>query len=366
MRIYKKENVYEAAIKRLEYIYDEFEIVIVAMSGGKDSTVTMELAYEVAKSKGRLPIKVMFLDQEAEWEATEKYIERSFLRDGIEPYWFQFPFKLFNSSSYADDWLTCWDDTQVEKWVHPKNPISIQKNIFKTDRFKDLFPLLGTAIADGKPYAFLSGMRANESGVRRLAITRAPYHKNITWSSMHGKVGTMFYPIYDWGVDDVWIAIQRFGWDYNTIYDQMYRYGEPIRKMRCSSLIHETSAEHSLVLLQEIEPHTYERLAARIGGVDTYSKLMKDVRVHKLPPAFATWREYCYYLYQALLTPEGKLGFDKLMRGKTFQSVQGDDNFWNDLAIQMQANDYTGTKMTNTMTAYTHKLSVGKRQKHEA
>jgi predicted phosphoadenosine phosphosulfate sulfurtransferase len=355
MKIYSKVNVWDSALERMSMVFDNFETVLVFVSGGKDSTVLMELALETARQKNRLPLKVAFLDQEAEWEATEQYIEKTFLREGIEPYWFQFPFRLFNSSSYTDDWLTCWDPEQEDKWVHPKNVMSIKKNIFGTDRFKDLFPMLASTIFDGKPYAALSGMRAQENGIRRLAVTRAPYFKGVTWSSMHGPHGTLFYPIYDWAVDDIWIAMSRNKWAYNTIYDSMYQYGESIRKMRCSSLIHETGAEHSLILLQEIEPKTYERLAARIGGVDTYSKLMGDIRQYKLPSAFATWKEYCAYLHDTILTPQGREGFDKLVKKKDFIENAADDGFWKDVAIQMQANDYTGTKMENMLRAYTHR-----------
>src|SRR4030066_168769 len=93
MKIYKKTNVWDAARERMIMIFDEFETVIVFVSGGKDSTVLMELALQAAREKNRLPLKVAFLDQEAEWESTEKYIERTFLREGIEPYWFQVPFR---------------------------------------------------------------------------------------------------------------------------------------------------------------------------------------------------------------------------------------------------------------------------------
>jgi predicted phosphoadenosine phosphosulfate sulfurtransferase len=63
---YGNKTVYEMALERIEYIFDEFENVSVNFSGGKDSTVTLNLALTVAEKKGRLPLKVMFIDQEAE------------------------------------------------------------------------------------------------------------------------------------------------------------------------------------------------------------------------------------------------------------------------------------------------------------
>jgi len=70
MKIYSKQTVYEAALDRIRFIFDEFPNVIVGVSGGKDSTVVFQLALIVAREKNRLPLKTMFLDQEAEWQAT--------------------------------------------------------------------------------------------------------------------------------------------------------------------------------------------------------------------------------------------------------------------------------------------------------
>ena len=74
MRIYLADNVVEAGLKRIERLFNEFPNVIVSFSGGKDSTVTLALAYKVAKKLNRLPLKVMWLDQEAEWQVYSRYI----------------------------------------------------------------------------------------------------------------------------------------------------------------------------------------------------------------------------------------------------------------------------------------------------
>ena len=50
-RFYQKQNVYEAAKERRAFLYDEFDEVIVSISGGKDSSVIYHLAMEVAREK---------------------------------------------------------------------------------------------------------------------------------------------------------------------------------------------------------------------------------------------------------------------------------------------------------------------------
>ena len=59
MKYYSKANVYEEAKNRIKYLYENFDIVFVCSSGGKDSTVCFHLALEVAGSLNKLPVKVM-------------------------------------------------------------------------------------------------------------------------------------------------------------------------------------------------------------------------------------------------------------------------------------------------------------------
>ncbi len=55
MIFYSDKNVYEAALERFRYIFREFygkRKIVVTMSGGKDSTVVLNLAHEVMKEMG--------------------------------------------------------------------------------------------------------------------------------------------------------------------------------------------------------------------------------------------------------------------------------------------------------------------------
>ena len=63
-------SVYDGAVERLNWVFDQFDHVVVAWSGGKDSTVLVELATRIAAQKGKLPLRVFWIDQEAEYETT--------------------------------------------------------------------------------------------------------------------------------------------------------------------------------------------------------------------------------------------------------------------------------------------------------
>jgi predicted phosphoadenosine phosphosulfate sulfurtransferase len=62
-------DVYTLALERMAYVYDNFDHVAVAFSGGKDSTAVINVALEVAHSDPRferhLPLRAIFWDEEA-------------------------------------------------------------------------------------------------------------------------------------------------------------------------------------------------------------------------------------------------------------------------------------------------------------
>jgi len=297
-------TVWDAALNRIRWLFDEFDNrVSVFTSGGKDSTVVTELAAIVNAERGLPPLKVKFLDQEAEYQATVDYLRTLVDRPDIDLDWYQVPFRLFNATSHTSQWNMCWDPAEEGNWIRDKEPTAITENVWTyrngtpVDRFKDLLKELNP-----KGVAVLTGMRCEESPTRRVFMTTTPSYKWVTWAS---RDKGLFHPIYDWSYRDVWKAISTEGWIYNSFYDAMFRYGVIIPYMRVSSFHHETSMR-ALQYLQEIEPQTWERAVQRIPGLSTYGHVGEEIQKIKfnLPYMFNTWQEYLDHLLSTLVQTE--------------------------------------------------------------
>lgn len=357
MKIYLSDDVFTAARKRVKWLFDEFEDVIVCVSGGKDSTVVFNLCLEEATKRKRLPLPVFFLDQEAEWQATIDYVKKVMYDKRVKPLWLQCPVKLFNATSHnKDNWLYCWKDG--DKWMREKDPISIKENVYGTERFKELLGAFIRKEYSGKRTATIGGVRVEESPGRRLGLTQNATYKYITWGKKEGGKNDehyVFYPIYDWSYTDVWKAINSNHWAYNKIYDAYYRYGVPVENMRVSNLNHET-AVRSLYHLQEIEPETWNKITARIEGVDTTAKIeFKDnfKAIKKLPFMFKTWKEYRDYLLDNLITDEEQYKKFKEMFthcDKKYFGFPDIDSLIKVEITEILANDYYFTKLKNYLT----------------
>lgn len=311
MKFFTGQNVFDAALERIRFVFDEFENVVCCISGGKDSTVVFELCMQVAREKGRLPLPVFFLDQESEYAATIEIVREIMYHPDVRPLWVQAPFRLYNAASNTDHWLKVWDPEHPEKWMREKDPISIKENTFGVDRFADMLHAVVAKTFEGQRVADISGVRCEESPARRLTLTTKARYKWVTWAAARIKGRHYsFFPIYDWHYTDVWTAIIRNGWKYNRVYDLMYAHGIGVRAMRVSSLIHETALT-ALYDVQEFEKDTFDRLADRVAGVHSVAKMARDCFPKELPFMFRSWLEYRDFLLDKLIDEKYKPSFRK-------------------------------------------------------
>ena len=92
-------DVFTAARSRLAEVFDAFERVFVSFSGGKDSGVVVQLALDIAREKGRLPLDVLHIDLEAWYAHTDAFVTRIMTRPDVRPHWICLPIHLRNSVS---------------------------------------------------------------------------------------------------------------------------------------------------------------------------------------------------------------------------------------------------------------------------
>jgi len=355
MKIYSDKNVWEAALERMNFLFDEFEEVTVGYSGGKDSTVIFELAKKVALERGRR-ISVLFIDQEAEWNETIEMVRYVMSDKIVDPYWYQIPIRIENATSFKDTFLYCWEPGK--KWLREKEPISIKENTYGVGWWYGIFGAIFNKDFAGKKHCCVSGVRCEESPGRHAALINGRVYKHITWGNK--KAGRnnhfTFYPLYDWSYTDIWKAINDNGWKYNKMYDLQYQYGVSLKHMRISSLHHETAVD-SLFYLQEVDHELYDKLVERLGGVDMAGKMgYENYFIEKVPYMFSGWREYGEYLAKNLIKNEKWKQdikdfidyHEKLFKG--YPDLM--DKACRVVVQSILANDYALTKLKNFKVAF--------------
>lgn len=313
---YQHKNVLEALYDRLEYIFSEFDNILVSFSGGKDSGLLLNLVldyrdtYCPSKSVG-----VFHQDFEAQYSATTEYVERTFekLAGRAERFWVCLPMATRTALSNYEMYWYPWDDTKTELWVRPmpKKPyvVNLESGAFEGYRYKmhqeDLakqFIRWYGSKRGGKTVCLL-GIRADESLQRYSGIVnkRHGYDGKCYITSAFKNVYTAS-PIYDWTVSDVWHAISVFGYDYNRLYDLYYMAGCSPDRMRVASPFND-HAKESLNYYRVIDPEIWKRLVCRVKGVNFgaiygRTKAMGHGTV-TLPEGY-TWEEYTKFLLGTL------------------------------------------------------------------
>lgn len=382
-KVYKNISVLEAAKKRIRWVFNEFDEVLVNVSGGKDSTVVFHLALEVAREMGRLPLHVMWLDQETEWQATVDSVREMMSTPDVKPYWFQIPFRSESASSSAESRPWLWNPENPDEWIRQKDPLAIHENTFRTDKFYKLLDKIPMALFPGKKVAQLTGVRCEESPVRALGLTVSPTYKYATWGKKGGfpeglpiaerteeKRCCTMHPIYDWTFSDVWKAINDHNWPYCKIYDEFYRFGVPRSEMRVSAVHHEMSIK-SLWIMQEIEKDTYQKLVARLSGADSGAKFgHMGYFPTEVPTMFGGWEDYRDFLLEKLITnDEWRESMRKQFADheKEYDGLIALDNLRRVHIAAVLTNDHDGIRIANFSNAPDKiDLRMEKRRRQEA
>ena len=268
LKSFQADNVYEASKKRIEYCFKNYDKVCVSFSGGKDSTVVLNIALEVAEELNKLPLDVMFVDEEVIHPTTAEYVERVSKREGVNLIRLCMEWKHRNACSNEEPYWYCWDKDKKDLWVRelPKDAITDHKRWKKGLSFQEFTPYYYDKEVGSVVY--LTGVRTEES-MRRMNIIISKKNDSYIQSSATWNA-VMAHPIYDFSSKDVWLAVHKLGWDYNKTYDifNKTKYYGKFLQQRVSPPYGEEPLRQ-LWLYAECFPEMWSKMLNRVPGVAT-------------------------------------------------------------------------------------------------
>lgn len=317
VREYLNQNVYEAFLERMHFLFKEFDNIYLSFSGGKDSGLLLNLVLDFKKKY--YPDKILGVfhqDFEAQYTVTTEYVERTFerIKDEVEPYWVCLPMATRTAlSSYEMYWYP-WDDTKRDCWVRPMpqkeyvinlehNPMTIYRYRMHQEDLAKQFGRWYRLCHDNKKTVCLLGIRADESLQRYSGFLNKKYgYKDACWISKQFKDVWCASPLYDWSVYDIWHAYALFGYDYNKLYDLYYMAGLKVSQMRVASPFNDYSKD-SLNLYRVIDPEIWTKLVGRVRGANftaIYGRTKAMGYRNITLPEGHTWKSYTQFLLDTL------------------------------------------------------------------
>lgn len=325
-KIYKDINVYDAAIERFQVVLREFDNYYISVSGGKDSSIMLQLMAQEAR-KAKKKFSVLYIDLEAQYAATIEHINElvDITKDVVDHwYWCALPLSLRNAVSAIQPKWICWDKKEQEKWVreYPTQRTDIDLIteetlpagwdwFFRGIEFEEFilwFAKWFNETHGGKTAAGI-GIRSDESlnRFRTIISEKKERYKEYPWTTRaHIKSHVLdcwnFFPLYDWRTEDDWTAVARLGLKFNQIYELMYKNGLSIHDQRLCQPYGDDQRK-GLDQFRTLEPETWEKVLNRVEGVNfgniyCRTSLLGNIKSEK--PEGMTWEQYAVFLLESI------------------------------------------------------------------
>lgn len=314
-KIYRDQNVLDAARERIEQTFDKFDKIFVSFSGGKDSSVMFHLVMDEAIKRNR-KVAVMIIDFEAQYKKTADHVEEMLnrYRDNVDPYWICLPIKLRNASSNFEPVWTCWDENKKPDWVRdmPKHAGVISDPEFfpwfqPHMEFEEFIILFADWYAGEDVAAGFIGIRADESlnRFRTICTFQKETWGGRRWTTKVTDNAYNIYPIYDWKTKDIWKYHAAFpDREHNKIYDLMHQAGvKPSQQRLCQP--YGDDQRRGLWLYHILEPETWYKVVARVNGVNSGALYIQENGningYNKITlPEGHTYKSFCKLLLQTM------------------------------------------------------------------
>jgi len=239
-RLYGRLSAFQRRVDRaLRLIADAAQPIGLAFSGGKDSTVCLDLVRRVFPD-----VVAGFYDSGAELSDTYEFIASV---PNVQTIGTRGLIELCRQNGY-------WGREPLSE--HPRRVDFGEELIFKPAR---------EFVERNESRTMVLGLRAGESGGRDKSA-------RLRGESYQLKSGvTHLCPLQWWSDDDVWAYIAVNGLAYNAAYDKMTRLGIARRDQRvCAVLGTDAAAIGRFVYLKKLDPELWNRLAGEFPLIRKY------------------------------------------------------------------------------------------------
>jgi predicted phosphoadenosine phosphosulfate sulfurtransferase len=261
-------TVFDAALQRYIELYEAGHRVVVSVSGGKDSTVAIEMAVLAATMTGRLPAEAVTRDEEVMFPGTYEYLDRMYQRDDISLTWLVARQPIINIFNRQQPYWWVFDpDLRPDQWLREPPAYSTYTTDLDIQSMvtEERYPVDRDA---GQKLISVVGLRVQESMGRLYGLHSAGGHM-VKPPSPKFTTAWGCRPIYDWTDSDVWFAINENHWDYNPAYDVMYRAGLPRHRLRIGPPSMNAAAVDANKIAAAAWPQWWDRVCERLPGMRT-------------------------------------------------------------------------------------------------
>lgn len=298
-KVYLDKNVVEAAKERLIHIFDTFDTVVFMFSGGKDSSVVINLAREVCIEQGEpdKKITVVFIDEEFIPDCVVEHVAGYRSKPWLDLKWLCLPMHdMINVCGTAKDSII-WDPNREHLRPMPDYAIRLapgdnrlcmwpsqdpHPNSIPTDLLVD--EILGVK---GRT-AHVVGVRADESLSRWRSVVNK-LSENYICASGHGHM-KIAKPVYDWHENDILKWLFEHGVPYGEAYEAQHLMQ---RNLRVSPLMH-AEASRSFCDAAAMYPETYNRILAIFPEMAMQARYHNDIdRASRVPEYLKDGIEGC-------------------------------------------------------------------------
>lgn len=321
-KIYSDRNVYDAALERYEIAFKNFDNIYFSISGGKDSSIMLQLAAKTARKLNK-KFDVLYIDLEAQYKATINHVEELMedTKDVVSKfYWCALPLSLRNAVSVIQPKWICWDKKDKHKWVRdmPNYDCVVNEDNCPWDWFRRGMEfeefIVDFAVWYQEQYQSTIGtgvgIRSDESLNRFSTIIsdKKVKFKDYGWTTklklrQNKWVDVYnFFPLYDWRTEDIWTAVSKLDLKFNEIYELMYKNGLSIHEQRLCQPYGDDQ-RNGLDLFKALEYETWEKVLNRVHGVNfgniyARTSLLGNIKSEK--PDSMTWEQYAVWLLESL------------------------------------------------------------------